>query len=58
MYIYSSIYESSISDPPKVTVFGSSKKSLKHRRNEAIVLPMSPGSPSKLCLTDSQPQYR
>ncbi|KAF6730889.1 uncharacterized protein FQA47_000036 [Oryzias melastigma] len=44
-------------DPPKVTVFGSSKKSLKHRRNEAIVLPMSPGSPSKLCLTDSQPQY-
>ena len=44
-----------IPDKPVVTVLGDGKGRMKNRPLE---LPMSPGSPSQLSLSESEPYYR
>ncbi|CAL8242126.1 unnamed protein product [Merluccius merluccius] len=44
-----------IKDPPKVTVLREDKGLAKNMKNRPLELPMSPGSPSQLSLSESEP---
>ncbi|XP_063316705.1 uncharacterized protein LOC134615949 isoform X3 [Pelmatolapia mariae] len=44
-------------DPPKAAVLGSCKAGARHKRKDPLVLPMSPCSPSRLCLVEGQSEY-
>lgn len=62
LYLYTR-YESVVGcavilDPPQVAVLGDGKGLSKTMKNRPLELPMSPGSPSQLSLSESEPYYR
>ena len=47
-----------ILDKPVVTVMGDGKGLPRSMKNRPLELPMSPGSPSQLSLSEGEPYYR